>query len=76
MTIDNIASAVGGRTKLFFKDGEIVIAILLGVTSDREKDLTYEVVEILAEGSPVSRGSTEGATCVAKLSDLQSWDRM
>lgn len=59
--------------RLEFYDGEIVEVVLLGVDLERSRDLTYEVVRVERHGAPRARGTQEGNTCVAKLSELISW---
>jgi hypothetical protein len=72
--VEGLRSYLNKRVRLFFTDGEIVEAILLGVDPERDRDLTYEVGQIVLRGSPPARGTTEGATCIAPLQDLESWE--
>ena len=71
------AQALGRRlnqtVQLRFQDGEVVKARLLGLDAVRDMDLTYEVVEVVAQAEPPTRGTTVGATIIAKLADLQAW---
>lgn len=59
---------------LYFRDGEVVEAILLGIDPDRDRDLTYEVTRIVHEGTPRARGTELGGTCVARIVELLKWE--
>lgn len=59
--------------RLTFHDGEIVEAILLGMDSKRNQDLTYEVTRVIRQASPPARGTALGVTCIAPLRELTDW---
>jgi len=74
MNLDELRSHFNKRVKLEFKDGEVVEALLLGADLQRDRDLTYEVLKVVRPGRPKAKGTAEGATCIAKVADLASWE--
>ena len=60
--------------RLRFSDGEVVEVTLLGVDSEEDKDLTYEVLRVVRHASPPARGTGVGATVVADLRDLEGYE--
>jgi len=73
MNLDDLPLHRHQSVRLTFKDGEVVDALLLGVDLTRDRDLTYEVRRIVSAASPPGRGTTIGATVIAKVEDLASW---
>jgi hypothetical protein len=72
--LSELRSYLNRALRLSFKDGEVVEATLLGVDLELDRDLTYEIRRILAQGSPPPRGTAVGATCIASLDDLDVWE--
>ena len=60
--------------RLTFRDGEVVDAIVLGVNTERDFDLTYEVLRVIQSAEPPALGSAPGASVIAELKDLVGWE--
>jgi hypothetical protein len=73
MSVEGLTTYLNRPVLLRFKDGEIVEAILLGLDSERHRDLTYGVRKIIRKGTPEPRGTKVGSTCIAPIDDLESW---
>jgi hypothetical protein len=69
----SLRSHLNSLVILRFANGEEVEALLLGADETRDKDITYEIRRILKLGTPTSKGSEIGGTCVAPLKDLIGW---
>ncbi len=65
---------ISKRLRLSFKDGEVVEVLLLGADPERDRDLTYEVLRVVRQGTPKPRGSEVGATCIAAMEDLADFE--
>ncbi len=74
MELSDLRHALNRPVRLYFRDGEIVDAILLGASPTRDRDITYEVREILKEATPPARGSRPGSTCIAPIEDVAKWE--
>jgi hypothetical protein len=62
--------------ELQFRDGEVLEATLLGLDTERDRDLTYEVKRVVRAAVPAVRGTAVGATVIAPLADLVGWRRL
>jgi hypothetical protein len=69
-----LRSLINKRLRLSFNDGEVVEALLLGADPVRDRDLTYEVLRVVRQGTPQPRGSGVGATCVAAMDELAGFE--
>jgi hypothetical protein len=73
MKPEELRTALNRLVRLSFRDGEVVDVLLLGADPAHDRDFDYEVRAIRAEGTPKPKGTAVGATCVASLNDLISW---
>jgi len=62
--------------RLWFHDGEIVEALLLGTDPREHADLTYEVRKVVSHGPPSARASVVGDTLIAPLRDLARFEEL
>ncbi len=76
MTNPDLRALLNKPVRLVFKDGEIVEAVLLGVDAERQHDITYEVLRLVKAGAPRALGTAIGATLVASLENLSSWEAL
>jgi carbamoylphosphate synthase large subunit len=71
---DGLQARLNQAVQLRFRDVEMVEAKLLGIDPARDRDLTYEVLRVLHRAAPAARGTAVGATVIAQLEDLESWE--
>ena len=71
MELDDMKKSLNHRVRLRFADGEVVDAILLGITPG--EDITYEVQTIISLGTPPARGTAPGATCISGVIEVSDW---
>jgi|GEM_PF-2931063 len=74
MQIDRLGAALKQTIRLTFRDGEVVEALLLGVDTERNHDLTYEVPRVVRTGAQGAKPTQVGTTYIASLNHLQSWE--
>ena len=74
MDPSQLRTALNRLVRLSFRDGEVVDVALLGADPAHDREFDYEVKAIRHEGVPRPKGTAVGATCVASLDDLVTWE--
>lgn len=76
MEVDRLRALLKKTVRLTFRDGEVVDALLLGVDSERNRDLTYEVARVIHPASIATKATQVDTTYIAPLDELQSWSEI
>lgn len=74
MNISELTKFLDQKVRLNFRDGEIVDATLFVANIERDRDITYEILQVLKRSPLGDSPSRPGVVIVASLDELLSFE--